>query len=82
MDVPKQLTPVRYSGASLQEYGSGGSDYITTRYIAEPESSLIASQQTLVNTYFASGALLTQNWQTNGCSLPAFQVISLNPGTF
>ncbi len=64
------------------EYWADGADYTTTRYIAEPDSTLSPPQQTLVNQYFWSGSTFTQNWQTNGCSLSAFQVVSLSPGNF
>ena len=81
-NILKQIMPVWYNGTLREEYGSDGADYSTTRYIAEPESSLPAAQQSLVNQYFWSGSLFTQNWQTNWCSLSAFQIVYLNPGTF
>ncbi len=80
-NILKQTTPVRYHWTNLEEYGSDGYDYFTSRYIAEPESTLSAANQSLVNQYFWSGALYTQNWQTNWCSLSAFHVKTLNPST-
>jgi hypothetical protein len=81
----KQVIPVWYNWyntGTLEEYGTNGADYITTRYIAESDSALPLDQQALVNQYFGSGSIYTQNWQTNGCSLSAFQVIQLTPQTF
>lgn len=83
-NIIKQTMPIyvdRILGTSY-EYGYNWSDYIPTRYIAEPESSLPSDQRTLVNKYFWSGSLFTQNWQTNWCSLSAFQVKVLDPATF
>jgi len=81
-NIIKQAIPVFYSGADVQEYGNDGADYTITKYIAEPESSLPATQQTLVNQYFWPDSVYTQNRATNGCSLSAFQVKTLNPATF
>ena len=81
-NIPKQITPVRYNWTGLEKYGNNWSDYFTTRYIAEPESTLPFTQQFIVNQYFGSGSIFTQNWQTNGCSLSAFQVVALPPQTF
>ena len=81
-NILKQITPVWYDSSTLTEYGNDGADYTTTRYIAEPESSLSATQQLLVNQYFWSGSIYTQNRQTNGCSLSAFQVKTLTGGIF
>jgi len=81
-NILKQQKPVRYNGTTLQEYGTNTRDYFTTRYIAEPESSLPLDQQALVNQYFWSGSMYTANRINNGCSLSAFQVKSLNTGNF
>lgn len=80
--VLKQVTPIWEVGTGIEEYWTDGNDYISTRYITEPASTLSTSQQSIVDTYFASWSLFTENWQTNSCSLSAFQVVYLNPGTF
>ncbi len=82
LHIPKQGTPVWYNNSILTTYGSNQSDYFTTRYIAEPESALSIPDQSIVNQYFGSGSIYTQNRSTNGCSLSAFQVKTLNPWTF
>ena len=82
LNIPKQTTPVRYNSSTLEEYGSDGSDYITTRYIAEPESTLSAEHQDIVNQYFWPWSAYTENRDTNWCSLSAFQIKTLSPGTF
>lgn len=81
-NILKQIAPVRYNSSSLESYGNDWSDYFTTRYITEPESSLSAEYQAIVNQYFGSGSLYTENRGYNWCSLSAFQVKTLNPGTF
>lgn len=78
----KQTKPVWYNWSSLEEFGSVGSDYFTTKYIAGPESTLSAAQEVLVDKYFGSWSLYTQNWETNWCSLSAFQVKTLPGGIF
>ncbi len=82
LNIPKQITPVWYNGSILDQYGSNNFDYFTTRYIAEPDSTLSADDQTLVNQYFGSWSIYTQNRVTNGCSLSAFQVVHLDPQNF
>ena len=77
-NILKQIAPVWYNNTTLEEYN----DYTSTRYIAEPDSTLPIDQQALVNQYFWSWSTFTQNWQTNNCSLSAFQVKTLNPWTF
>ncbi len=81
-NISKQVAPVWYNDDVLETYGTDVADYTTTKYITEPESSLSSEQQLLVNHYFGSGSIFTQNWQTNWCSLSAFQVKTLAPGDF
>ena len=81
-NISKQGIPVWYDWTNIVEYGSNWYDYISTRYIAEPESTLPATQQAIINQYFWSGSIYTQNWQTNWCSLSAFQVVQLTPQVF
>ena len=81
-NILKQVVPVRYNGSSLEEYGSDGMDYDETKYIAEPESSLAVEQQEVVNDYFSSDSLYTENRETNWCSLSAFEIVELDPGIF
>ncbi len=82
LNIPKQITPVWYNNGVLEQYGHDWADYVTTKYIAEPESSLSTSQQNLVNQYFWSGSVYTENRETNWCSLSAFQVKTLTGGSF
>jgi len=81
-NILKQNIPVWYNGNILEEYGNNGYDYITTKYITELESGLSPTQQLLVDQYFWSWSIFTKNWQTNWCSLSAFQVRTLNPTTY
>ena len=77
-NILKQIAPIVFDGSTLIEYP----DYIASRYIAEPDSTLPIDQQLLVNQYFWSWSTFTQNWQTNWCSLSAFLVKTLTPGSF
>ncbi len=81
-NILKQGIPVWYDGTTFEEYGTDGSDYISSRYIAEPESSLPYIQQAAINQYFWTWSTYTQNRQTNWCSLSAFQVVYLTWGIF
>lgn len=80
--LPKQTIPVWYHSDTLEKYWYNWADYMTIKYISEPEYSLPTLQQSLVNQYFGSGAIFTQNRETNWCSLSAFQVKILNSTTF
>lgn len=81
-NILKQGIPIWYNSSTLEKYGSDWVDYKATKYIAEPESNLPIIQQILVNQYFGSWSTFIQNWQTNWCSLSAFQVKTLDPATF
>ncbi len=81
-NVFKQAAPLRYKGTILQKYGMDWRDYKHAKYITEPESALLVSQQELVNQYFWDTSIFTKNWQKNWCSLPSFQIKTLNPGIF
>lgn len=81
-NILKQISPLRYNWTTLEEFGIDGYDYSTTKYIAEPESTLSSPQQTIVNQYFWIWSAYTANRDTNWCSLSAFQIKVLNPTTF
>ncbi len=82
LNILKQIKPVWYHASTLEEYGINWADYKTINYIAEPESALSIDHQAIVQQYFWSGSIYTQNRTTNGCSLSAFQVKTLDPWTF
>ncbi len=80
--IIQQTMPIWYHWSTFEEYGTNWYDYSSTKYIAEPESTLSASQQSLVNKYFWSWSLYTQNRQSNWCSLSAFHIKTLSGGIF
>ena len=79
LHILKQLIPVSYSQGWAVEYGNDLEDFDSSKYIAELDSVLPPAQQTIINQYFWSGSMYTQNRQNNGCSLSSFQVVNL-PG--
>lgn len=82
LNILQQEQPVMYISGTLHTYGSNGSDYHADKYIAETEPAWPTAQMSLVNQYFGSWSMYTQNRSGNGwCSLGAFQVVTLDPGT-
>lgn len=80
-NIFKQQVPTRLVWTIVSEYWYNGYDYTTTKYIAESDSILAPEEQSIVEYYFWSESLFTQNRESNECSLSAFQIKTLDPST-
>lgn len=78
----KQEQPVYYLSGVLTTYGSDGADYTPSKYIAETDPVFSTPQLSFVNQYFGSGSMYTQNRSGNGCTIGAFQIVTLNSGNY
>ncbi len=80
-NIFKQQTPTTFEWMTITEYGYDGYDYTTTKYIAEPNSSLTLDEQSVVEYYFWSSSPFWYNRSANQCSLSAFRIKTLDPST-
>jgi len=80
--IPKQQQPIRYDAWILKQYGSATVDFDTHAYLWEKASILAPIDQDLVQTYFGSWSLYTQQRTENWCSLSSFVIKHLPPGNF